>query len=150
MCSINIKQKQEANYTDPSAPSKIDYCTDNQQYYFCAGENKGNDIDYQACLIENKSAACGVANDLIRQSGGNGKKTNPTKGPSPCGEDFWVCDEVIVSQQKYESACSKPDEASCGKAPSEGCYGRKYFNNPVCTTSTNKTDNWSKCMGFIE
>ena len=107
MCSINIKQKQDTNNTDPSAPSTIEYCADDRQFYFCAGEDKGNDTDYQACLIENKSAACGVAIDQVRQTGENGRHTNPTAGPAPCGSTFWVCDGTIKdTQEEYDRDCT--------------------------------------------
>ena len=56
-------------------------------------------------LIKNKSAACGVEIDKGRQTGGNGKHTNPTTGPAPCGEYFWVCEKVIVTEKKHEDDC---------------------------------------------
>ncbi len=108
ICSINIKQKQDTNNTDPSAPSQIEYCADNRQFYFCAGEDKGNDTDYQACLIENKSAACGVAIDQVRQTGSNGRHVNPTAGPTPCGRTFWVCDQTIKdTEEEYKDDCAE-------------------------------------------
>ncbi len=107
MCSLNIKQNQETNHTDFEAPNKIDHCAEDRQFYFCAGEDKGNDTDYQACLIENKSAACGVEIDQVRESGGNGIKTNNTEGPAPCGRTFWVCDKTIKdTQEEYDIDCA--------------------------------------------
>jgi Tfp pilus assembly protein PilE len=107
MCSINIKQKQDTNHTDPSAPSQIEYCADDRQFYFCAGEDKGNDGAYQFCRLEDKSANCAVENDKKRQNGGNGEHPNDTEGPDPCGKNFWVCDKVIVTEEKHEEDCAK-------------------------------------------
>lgn len=114
MCSINIKKKQDMQppYTDTSAPSKIEYCADDRNFYFCAGEDKGNDTDYQDCLIDNKSATCRVEIEKVRQTGRSGKHTDPTTGPSPCGIDFWVCNKTIYdTEEKYkETDCGKPKQ----------------------------------------
>jgi hypothetical protein len=107
MCSINIKQKQDTNDTDPSAPSTIEHCGEDRQFYFCAGENLGNDTDYQACLLLDKSAECSVEIDKVRQAGNNGIKTNTTEGPPPCGRTFWVCDGTIKdTQEEYDRDCT--------------------------------------------
>jgi prepilin-type N-terminal cleavage/methylation domain-containing protein len=141
MCSINIKQKQDTNNTDPSAPSQIEHCANDRQFYFCAGEDKGNNTDYQACLIENKSAACGVAIDQVRQTGGNGKHTNPTAGPTPCGTSFWVCDQptraIHDSEEKYkETNCGKKKE--CGLQPIWYCTDPGSEYKGACAA-------WTRC-----
>lgn len=133
MCSVNIKQKQDTNYTDPSAPSKITHCADDRRFYFCAGEDKGNDTDYQACLIKNKSAACEIANDQVRQTGANGKHTNPTAGPAPCGKTFWVCNQIIKdTEAEYEKGCPKPKKPkSCTPNPFYCSWGSRR-GRPEC------------------
>lgn len=110
MCSINIKHKQDTNHTDYSAPSTIDHCAKDKLFYFCGGKDLGGDDDmkaYKACLIKDESSKCGVWNDDKRKTSGDGKYTNPTKGMPPCGEDFWVCKEVIVSEEKYKKDCKE-------------------------------------------
>lgn len=120
MCSIDIKKKQDTNHTDPSAPNKIEHCANDRNFYFCAGEDKGNETAYQACLIENKSASCEVENNKVRENDGDGKHTNTTEGPSPCGKTFWVCDKTFKDTLKEyeddcEGECVEPNEYFCSR-----------------------------------
>ena len=102
MCQKDIEDKKETQYTDPSAPSTLPYCG-SQEFYFCAGEDKRNYIDWRDCLITNQSAACRVEIDDVRLNGEDGKHENSTQGPAPCGSTFWICDkEIKYTEDDYK------------------------------------------------
>ena len=107
MCQKTIKEKEITQYTDLDAPSELQYCG-SQKFYFCGGNDKKNYVDYRDCLISNQSAACRVEIDDIRLNGSNGKHTNTTQGPTPCGTTFWTCDqEIKYTEIEYKAT-------SCG------------------------------------
>ena len=89
-----------------------------QKFWFCDGENLGNNLDDAAatsamnsCLDLKKSAACEVSlNNKIADSAKgsfNGKYTPEAGGPGVCSETVWLCKGTkLQSEAAYEdSAC---------------------------------------------
>lgn len=80
MCDDEIAKKENIKYTDPNAPSSLNYCGE-KKFYFCIGKDLGSDTEHQKCLIDNQSAKCQVDIDKVRQSGKNGRHINRIQGP---------------------------------------------------------------------
>ena len=107
MCEKKIKEKEINKHTDLDVPSELPYCG-SRQFYFCGGIDKGGRTPYRECVISSQSATCGVEIDDVRINGKNGKHTNTTLGPKPCGTTFWTCNqEIKYTEEEYK-------ETSCG------------------------------------
>ena len=144
-CNKNIKGKENENWTDEQAPSPIEYCEKEngspRQFYFCRGEDK-KDIDIHAqCIREKKIAECETDVDKKRESGFNGKYTNPMQGPPPCGRTVWFCNGI---QQDTENEYL---ETSCGKMPEEPSC-KPYLGTPVYCDWGGGWRNHQNCKDF--
>ena len=102
MCQKDIQDKKDTQYTDPGAPSTLQYCG-SRQFYFCAGDDKQNYTAWRDCLITNQSASCRVEIDDVRINGKDGGHENTTQGPKPCGSKFWTCNqEIMYTEEDYK------------------------------------------------
>lgn len=114
MCAKNIKAKQDANWTDKQTPNQIEYCEledgSPKKFYFCNGTDLKDSELHAQCIREIKSAKCEEDIDKKRESGFNGKYTNPTQGPPPCGKTVWFCNKTQqdTETEHLATACSKP------------------------------------------
>ena len=140
MCNKKTKAKKDENWTDEQAPSPIEHCLlddgSPKQFYFCKGEDKKDGSIHEQCLREIQIAKCEDDIDKKRDSGFNGKYTNPTQGPPPCGKTVWFCNKTQqdTETEHLATACSKP---TC----------KKYEGKPsFCTLPGWKTH--IDCRGF--
>ena len=142
MCTKNIKAQVDANATDYDAPSPLDYCEledgSPKQFYFCKGDDKKDESSYTQCTKQIKSDKCDNDIDEKRESGFNGKYTNPTKGPPPCGKTVWFCNKTQheTEDEYLQTSCGQvPEEPPCKPytgSPAFCGWGGGWVNHENC------------------
>ena len=139
MCTKNIENKQNTNWTDEQAPSPIENCIledgSSQQFYFCNGTDLKDKSLHEQCLRNKKIAECEDDIDEKRVSGKDGSYINTTQGPPPCGKTVWFCNKNQYTELEYQDTSCGANNNSCSSFTGSDraeCSIPANANKPVC------------------
>ncbi len=131
----------------------------NQKFYFCLGEDKQTEAAMDACIVQNREAQCIADREKARQNDHLGKY-GPFEGPGTCGETYYMCNKVQLSDEAEfnSSACStsakekKELEEKAKKCLDKVDKGKRYTVSVWCKYLGGQVEDWSGCTstGFYK
>ena len=154
----NKKVVDQKNLNPPTTGiTQLSECND-QTFYFCLGEDKQTESAMNACIAQNQEQVCIANREEARQNNYQGKY-GPFQGPGSCGQTFWMCNKIQLSNEAEfnSSSCSNSQkEKEEQEAKAKDClakvpYSKRFTVSVWCKYLGNGVPGWSGCSstGFL-